>query len=390
MREADFIVDIGPGAGMHGGEVVAAGSLSDIMNAPRSITGAYLSHKKAIPVPKTRQPGNGKFITIYGAASNNLKHIDVTIPLGKLVAITGVSGSGKSTLINDILYQAIVKNLTKQDVFPGEHDRIEGLEHIDQCINISQDPIGRTPRSNPATYTKVFDDIRDVFADTLEARTRGYEKGRFSFNVPGGRCEVCQGDGVKRIPMNFLPDVYVKCEACEGKRYNDETLRVTYKGKHIHDVLDMTIEGAFKFFENRSSIARKIQTLLNVGLGYMKLGQSATTLSGGEAQRVKLALELQKRPTGKTLYILDEPTTGLHIDDVARLVTVLQSIVEQGDSVLVIEHNLDVIKVADHIIDLGPEGGHRGGKVIASGTPEKVSKVKGSHTGVFLIPYLKG
>jgi excinuclease ABC subunit A len=389
MREADFIVDIGPGAGAQGGEVVAQGSIEDIIASPRSITGQYLSGKKSIPLPKHHQPGNGKFIKIIGAQANNLKKINVSIPLGKLVVVTGVSGSGKSTLINDILYQQILKELNDSDVNPGKHQRIEGLQHLDKVINISQEPIGRTPRSNPATYTKVFDEIRDLFAETLEAKTRGFDKGRFSFNVPGGRCETCQGDGVKRIPMNFLPDVYVKCEACEGKRYNEETLMVYFKDKNIHDVLQLTVDDAQVFFNQRVEIARRLKTLHEVGLGYMRLGQSATTLSGGEAQRVKLAFELQKRPTGKTLYILDEPTTGLHIDDVARLVRVLQAIVGQGDSVLVIEHNLDVIKVADHVIDLGPEGGDRGGEIVAEGTPEEVSKVKASFTGQFLKLYLK-
>ncbi|MBM3909362.1 MAG: excinuclease ABC subunit UvrA [Firmicutes bacterium] len=389
MREADFIVDIGPGAGALGGEVVAQGKVEDIIRSPRSITGQYLSGQKMIPVPKTHAKGNGKSLTILGAKANNLKNIDVTIPLGKMVVITGVSGSGKSTLINDILYQQILKELNDADVTPGEHRRIEGLQHLDKVINISQEPIGRTPRSNPATYTKVFDEIRDLFAETLEAKARGFDKGRFSFNVPGGRCETCQGDGVKRIPMNFLPDVYVKCEACEGKRYNEETLMVTFKDKNIHDVLELTVDDAQSFFANRVEIARRLKTLHEVGLGYMKLGQSATTLSGGEAQRVKLAFELQKRPTGKTLYILDEPTTGLHIDDVARLVRVLQAIVANGDSVLVIEHNLDVIKVADHIIDLGPEGGDRGGEIVAEGTPEAVAKVKASYTGQFLKSYLR-
>ena len=389
MREADFIVDIGPGAGAMGGEVVAQGRIEDIIASPRSITGQYLSGKKSIPLPKQHQPGNGKFINIIGAQANNLKKINVKIPLAKLVVVTGVSGSGKSTLINDILYEQILKELNDADVNPGKHTRIEGLQHLDKVINISQEPIGRTPRSNPATYTKVFDEIRDLFSETLEAKTRGFDKGRFSFNVPGGRCETCQGDGVKRIPMNFLPDVYVKCEACEGKRYNEETLMVYFKDKNIHDVLELTVDDAQVFFNQRVEIARRLKTLHEVGLGYMKLGQSATTLSGGEAQRVKLAFELQKRPTGKTLYILDEPTTGLHIDDVARLVRVLQAIVAQGDSVLVIEHNLDVIKVADHVIDLGPEGGHRGGEVVAEGTPEEVSKVKASFTGQFLKPYLK-
>jgi excinuclease ABC subunit A len=389
MREADFIVDIGPGAGALGGEVVAQGKVEDIIKSPRSITGQYLSGQKMIPVPKTHAKGNGKSLTILGAKANNLKNIDVTIPLGKMVVITGVSGSGKSTLINDILYQQILKELNDADVTPGEHRRIEGLQHLDKVINISQEPIGRTPRSNPATYTKVFDEIRDLFAETLEAKARGFDKGRFSFNVPGGRCETCQGDGVKRIPMNFLPDVYVKCEACEGKRYNEETLMVTFKDKNIHDVLELTVDDAQGFFANRVEIARRLKTLHEVGLGYMKLGQSATTLSGGEAQRVKLAFELQKRPTGKTLYILDEPTTGLHIDDVARLVRVLQAIVANGDSVIVIEHNLDVIKVADHIIDLGPEGGDRGGEIVAEGTPEAVAKVKASYTGQFLKSYLR-
>jgi excinuclease ABC subunit A len=384
MLEADHIVDIGPGAGLKGGEVIAEGTLQDIVDQPRSITGQYLSGKKFIPIPSSRHPGNGKSIKIIGAKENNLKNLNVSIPLGNLVVVTGVSGSGKSTLINDILYKSIVKHLIGGDVVPGLHQKIEGLDHLDKCINISQDPIGRTPRSNPATYTKVFDDIRDLFAETLEAKARGFEKGRFSFNVPGGRCETCQGDGVKRIPMNFLPDVYVKCDVCEGKRYNDETLRVTYKDKNIHDVLELTVEDALKFFENRMHIARRLQTLHDVGLSYMKLGQSATTLSGGEAQRVKLAFELQKRPTGKTLYILDEPTTGLHVDDVARLIQVLQAIVKQGDSVLVIEHNLDMIKVADHIIDLGPEGGDRGGMIVAQGTPEVVSKVKSSYTGQYI------
>ncbi len=389
MREADFIVDIGPGAGALGGEVVAQGSIDDIIQSPRSITGQYLSGQKMIPVPKTHQKGNGKNLEILGAKANNLKNINVSIPLGKMVVITGVSGSGKSTLINDILYQQILKELNDADVTPGEHRRIEGLQHLDKVINISQEPIGRTPRSNPATYTKVFDEIRDLFAETLEAKARGFDKGRFSFNVPGGRCEACQGDGVKRIPMNFLPDVYVKCEACEGKRYNEETLMVTFKDKNIHDVLELTVDDAQGFFANRVEIARRLKTLHEVGLGYMKLGQSATTLSGGEAQRVKLAFELQKRPTGKTLYILDEPTTGLHIDDVARLVRVLQAIVSNGDSVLVIEHNLDVIKVADYIIDLGPEGGDRGGQIVAEGTPEEVAKVKASYTGQFLKNYLR-
>ncbi len=384
IRAADYIVDIGPGAGDHGGEVVAIGKLDDILAAPRSITGDYLAGRKFIPCPPVRLKGNGLAIKIIGARCNNLKNIDVAIPLGMFVAVTGVSGSGKSSLITEILFKAIEQQVKNTATYPGPHDRIEGLEYIDKCINISQDPIGRTPRSNPATYTKVFDDIRDLFAETIEARSRGYSKSRFSFNIPGGRCEHCQGDGVKRIPMNFLPDVYVKCDQCNGKRYNEETLLVTYKGKSIHDVLEMTIEHALEFFENRSSLKRKLTTLNKVGLGYMKLGQPATTISGGEAQRVKLAFELQKRPTGKTLYILDEPTTGLHIDDVARLLEVLRSIVDHGDSVIVIEHNLDVIKVADYIIDLGPEGGHRGGQIVVMGTPEQIVQVAESHTGRYL------
>jgi excinuclease ABC subunit A len=389
IREADFIVDIGPGAGIHGGEIVATGTIDDIINSPRSITGQYLSGKKFIPCPPVRLPGNGYFLEVIGARANNLKNINVKIPLGCFVAVTGVSGSGKSSLITEILYKTIAKNFSGIETYPGPHDSIKGLENIDKCINISQDPIGRTPRSNPATYTKVFDEIRDLFAETIEAKTRGFDKGRFSFNVPGGRCEHCQGDGVKRIPMNFLPDVYVKCDECEGRRYNDETLLVTYKGKNIHDILEMTIEDALVFFENRVSLTRRIQTLVNVGLGYMKLGQPGTTLSGGEAQRVKLAFELQKRPTGKTIYILDEPTTGLHVDDVARLLEVLQSIVNHGDSVLVIEHNLDVIKVADYVIDLGPEGGYRGGQIVAVGTPEQIASNKNSFTGMYLKPVLE-
>ena len=385
MKAADFIVDVGPGAGKHGGEIVVAGSYEDVINCPESITGQYLSHKKYIPIPRKRLPGNGKTIEIKGAKCNNLKNIDVDIPLGNFVVVTGVSGSGKSSLINQTLYLYLKNELSKEQILGiGEVRTIEGLGNIDKVINVSQEPIGRTPRSNPATYTKVFDEIRTLFSETIEAKSRGFDKGRFSFNVVGGRCETCQGAGVSRIPMNFLPDVYVKCDACGGKRYNEETLRVTYKGKNIYEILEMTVEESLKFFENRPSVHNKIKTLYDVGLGYIKLGQPATTLSGGEAQRVKLALELQRRPTGKTLYILDEPTTGLHTDDISRLLKVLRKIVAHGDTILVIEHNLDVIKVADYIIDLGPEGGDRGGYIVTTGTPEQVAANKKSYTGQYL------
>jgi excinuclease ABC subunit A len=388
MKASDYIIDIGPGAGEHGGQVVATGTYKEIIENDNSITGQYLARKKYIPLPKTRKIGNGNFIEIKKASENNLKNINVKFPLGVMTIVTGVSGGGKSTLVNEILYKSIANKLYKNKQKPGAHKEIVGLEHIDKIIDISQDPIGRTPRSNPATYTSVFDDIRDLYALAPEARSRGYLKGRFSFNTKGGRCEACQGDGVKKISMHFLPDVYVTCEECHGKRYNDETLQVTYKGKNIADVLEMTVDEACDFFKAMPKIKRKLDTLQEVGLGYIRLGQSATTLSGGEAQRIKLATELQKKPTGKTLYILDEPTTGLHIDDVARLIKVLQRIVDNGDTVIIIEHNLDVIKVADYIIDLGPEGGKNGGNVIAKGTPEQVIKVKESYTGQFLKPII--
>ena len=384
IRSADFIVDVGPGAGIHGGKIIAAGSLKDVEDCKNSVTGDYLSGRKFIPIPVKRNKGNGKFLTIKGCTVNNLKNIDVKFPLGSFICVTGVSGSGKSSLVNETLYLAILKELEQAEVIPGPYSSLLGLENIDKVINISQEPIGRTPRSNPATYVKAFDDIRDIFANTIEAKTRGFDKGRFSFNMPGGRCEHCQGAGVTRIPMNFLPDVYVKCDECDGKRYNSQTLLCTYKGKNIYDVLEMTIEDAYNFFKNHISLARKLKTLVDVGLGYMKLGQPATTLSGGEAQRVKLAYYLQKRPTGKTLYILDEPTTGVHVDDVNRLLRVLKSIVDNGDTLLIIEHNLDVIKVADYIIDIGPEGGDKGGKVIATGTPEEVANNPNSYTGKYL------
>ena len=384
MRAADFIVDIGPGAGVHGGEVVAAGSVQDIMACPRSITGQYLSGAKKIPVPAQRRAGNGKFLTVRGAAENNLRHIDVSVPLGTFTCVTGVSGSGKSSLVNEILYKKLAAALNRARVRPGKFDAIEGLDALDKVVGIDQSPIGRTARSNPATYPGVFNDIRDLYASTADARARGYGPGRFSFNVKGGRCEACCGDGLVKIEMHFLSDVYVPCEVCGGRRYNRETLEVLYKGKNIAEVLDMTAEEALGFFENLPKIRQKIQTLVDVGLGYIKLGQSSTTLSGGEAQRVKLATELSRRATGRTIYILDEPTTGLHIADVHRLIDVLQLLVDSGNTVLVIEHNLDVIKVADHVIDLGPEGGAGGGTLVCAGTPEQVAACPASYTGQYL------
>ncbi|MFS8630643.1 MAG: ATP-binding cassette domain-containing protein, partial [Bacillales bacterium] len=379
----------GPGAGAHGGEVVAAGTPEEVMKNPKSLTGQYLSGKKFIPLPAERRNGNGHYLEIKGARENNLKNIDVKIPLGKFVCVTGVSGSGKSTLINEILYKSLAQKLNKARIKPGAHDEITGLEHLDRVIDIDQTPIGRTPRSNPATYTGVFDDIRDLFASTNEAKVRGYKKGRFSFNVKGGRCEACRGDGIIKIEMHFLPDVYVPCEVCGGKRYNRDTLEVTYKGKNIADILNMTVEEALEFFKNHPKIRRKLQTIYDVGLGYILLGQPATTLSGGEAQRVKLASELHRRSTGKSLYILDEPTTGLHADDISRLLEVLQRLVENGDTVVVIEHNLDVIKTADYIIDLGPEGGDKGGTIVVAGTPEEVAAHPTSYTGKYLKPILE-
>ncbi len=388
MREADYIVDIGPRAGTFGGEVVAVGTAEDIMNCPQSITGAYLAGRLSVPVPEKRRVPKG-FITIRGARQNNLKNIDVDIPVGVFTCVTGVSGSGKSSLINEILYKHLARSLNRAHcIIPGDHDGIDGLEQLDKVINIDQSPIGKTPRSNPATYTGVFDLIRDLFAETQDAKTRGYGKGRFSFNVKGGRCEACSGDGIIKIEMNFLPDIYVPCEVCGGKRYNRETLEVKYKGKSIFDVLDMTIEEAVHFFENVPYIKRKIETLNDVGLGYLKLGHPSTALSGGEAQRVKLATELSRRSTGKTIYILDEPTTGLHFDDVNKLVEILQRLTEGGNTVVVIEHNLDVIKCADYIIDIGPEGGFRGGTVVAQGTPEEVAKNKKSFTGEYIAKML--
>ena len=388
MRAADFIVDVGPGAGSHGGEIVEAGTLEDILNNPRSITGQYLSGAKKIPVPTQRRQGNGKSLKVTGAEENNLKNVDVEIPLGTLTCVTGVSGSGKSSLVNEVLNKTLLGKLNHARTRPGKCRCVEGMEHLDKVIDIDQSPIGRTPRSNPATYTGLFNDIRDLFASTADAKIRGYGPGRFSFNVKGGRCEACAGDGLVKIEMHFLADVYVPCEVCRGARYNRETLEVLYKGKNISQVLDMTAEEALDFFENLPKIRRKIQSMVEVGLGYVKLGQSSTTLSGGEAQRVKLATELARTSTGKTIYILDEPTTGLHAADVHKLIDVLQQLVDAGNTVLVIEHNLDVIKTADHIIDLGPEGGNQGGYLVATGTPEEVAAVEGSYTGQYLKHYL--
>jgi excinuclease ABC subunit A len=389
MLAADYLIDIGPGAGIHGGQVVSAGTPEEVMNDPNSLTGQYLSGKKFIPLPTERRKPDGRWLEIVGARENNLKNVSVKIPLGTFIAVTGVSGSGKSTLVNEILHKALAQKLHRAKEKPGEHKTIKGIEHLDKVIDIDQSPIGRTPRSNPATYTGVFDDIREVFAATNEAKVRGYQKGRFSFNVKGGRCEACRGDGIIKIEMHFLPDVYVPCEVCHGKRYNRETLEVKYKDKNIAEVLEMTVEDALQFFENIPKIKRKLQTIYDVGLGYIQLGQPATTLSGGEAQRVKLASELHRRSTGRTLYILDEPTTGLHVDDISRLLKVLQRLVDNGDTVLVIEHNLDVIKAADYIIDLGPEGGDKGGQIVAIGTPEEVAEVEGSYTGKYLKPILE-
>ncbi|MCM3691716.1 excinuclease ABC subunit UvrA [Neobacillus niacini] len=389
MLAADYLIDIGPGAGIHGGDVIAAGTPAEVMAHPDSLTGQYLSGKRFIPLPIERRKPDGRYIEIKGAAENNLRNVNVKIPLGMFIAVTGVSGSGKSTLINEILLKTLSQKLNRAKTRPGEHKDILGIENLDKVIDIDQSPIGRTPRSNPATYTGVFDDIRDLFSTTNEAKVRGYKKGRFSFNVKGGRCEACRGDGIIKIEMHFLPDVYVPCEVCHGKRYNRETLEVKYKGKSISEILDMTVESAVEFFENVPKISRKLQTIKDVGLGYIKLGQPATTLSGGEAQRVKLASELHKRSNGKSFYILDEPTTGLHVDDISRLLVVLQRLVENGDTVLVIEHNLDVIKATDYIIDLGPEGGDKGGTIVATGTPEKVAEAPGSYTGKYLKPILE-
>ena len=388
MREADYIVDIGPGAGEHGGKVIAAGTAEEIMQNPDSITGAYLSGRIQIPVPKERRKPTG-FLKVIGASENNLKNVNVDIPLGVMTCVTGVSGSGKSSLTNEVLYKTLQRKLNRARTIPGKHKDIKGLEQLDKVIDIDQSPIGRTPRSNPATYTGVFDMIRELFAATPDAKAKGYKKGRFSFNVKGGRCEACSGDGILKIEMHFLPDVYVPCEVCGGKRYNRETLEVKYKGKSIYDVLNMTVEEALEFFDSIPSIKRKIQTLYDVGLSYIRLGQPSTELSGGEAQRIKLATELSRRSTGKTIYILDEPTTGLHFADVHKLIEILHRLSDGGNTVVVIEHNLDVIKTADYIIDMGPEGGDGGGTVVAKGTPEEVAKVEKSYTGKYLQKFLK-
>ena len=389
MRAADFIVDVGPGAGEHGGQVVASGTAEDLEKCPQSVTGKYLSGELKIPVPAKRRKPSG-FLKVVGARENNLKSITVSFPLGVFTCVTGVSGSGKSSLVNEILYKALARKLNRARTIPGKFTRIDGMEQLDKVIDIDQSPIGRTPRSNPATYTGVFDMIRDLFASTADAKARGYKKGRFSFNVKGGRCEACGGDGIIKIEMNFLPDVYVPCEVCHGQRYNRETLEVKYKGKSISDVLNMTVGEALKFFENMPMIARKIQTLYDVGLGYIRLGQPSTELSGGEAQRIKLATELSRRSTGRTIYILDEPTTGLHFEDVRKLIEILQRLTDGGNSVVVIEHNLDVVKNADYLIDLGPEGGDGGGTIVAVGTPEEVAEVPQSYTGKYVKKYLSG
>ncbi|MFD1778603.1 excinuclease ABC subunit UvrA [Fredinandcohnia salidurans] len=389
MLAADYLIDIGPGAGIHGGEIIAAGTPKEVMEDPNSLTGQYLSGKKFIPLPSERRQPDGRYVEVIGAKENNLKNVSAKFPLGLFIAVTGVSGSGKSTLVNEILHKSLAQKLNRAKTKPGEHKEVKGIEQLEKVIDIDQSPIGRTPRSNPATYTGVFDDIRDLFANTNEAKVRGYKKGRFSFNVKGGRCEACRGDGIIKIEMHFLPDVYVPCEVCHGKRYNRETLEVKYKDKNVSDILNMTVEDALSFFENIPRIKRKVETLYDVGLGYVKLGQPATTLSGGEAQRVKLASELHRRSNGKSFYILDEPTTGLHVDDIARLLKVLQRLVENGDTVLVIEHNLDVIKAADYIVDLGPEGGDKGGTINGTGTPEEITKIKASHTGRYLKPVLE-
>src|SRR5581483_10504614 len=388
IRSADWVLDLGPGAGEHGGKIVAEGTPADIEANPESVTGAYLAGRTSIPVPAVRRPGNGKALVVRNARENNLKGIDARFPLGKLVCVTGVSGSGKSTLIHDVLYKALARKLYGATETPGKHSKLEGVDHIDKVILIDQSPIGRTPRSNPATYTGLFTNVRDLFAATPDAKARGYQPGRFSFNVKGGRCEACEGDGMVKIEMHFLADVYVHCEQCKGARYNAETLQVKYKGKSIKDVLDMTIEEAHAFFEAVPALQRGLKTLLDVGLSYMRLGQSATTLSGGEAQRIKLATELQKRATGRTLYILDEPTTGLHFADIERLLGILNRLADTGNTVLVIEHNLDVVKTADWILDLGPEGGEKGGTLVGEGTPEEIAAIAESHTGRYLKPLL--